>query len=259
MNNLMFINKIYCEPMTISKWAIEADYNIKDHVDLWRISISQVKEKIKSLLQYLTPEEMLKFSKLKKEGDRLRYLVGKSYLKILLSRYLKCNPMDISFKEGLNKKPMLNESHKINFNLSHSKNWVVFGLCEEELGVDIEFIDSNFDFIPIINNWFSTPETHYIENAYSPRHEFFKLWTRKEALLKATSVGMTQNLNAINCLDGTQYVPYEVGAGFSDWKIKSLIFEELYSLSVTYPVFYNHIRLFELQVASNPKIEDLKT
>ncbi|MDN3670063.1 4'-phosphopantetheinyl transferase superfamily protein [Echinicola jeungdonensis] len=252
MNNLMFINKIHCEPMSISNWTKEADYDIKDHVDIWRVSLNQIKDKLRALKRYLTLEEMFKFSKFKQEGDRLRYLGGKSFLKILLARYLKCSPMDISFKEGINNKPMLNEIHGINFNLSHSNDWVVFGLCEEELGVDIEFIDSNFDFIPIINNWFSTPETHYIENAYSPRHEFFKLWTRKEALLKATSVGMTQNLNVINCLDGTQYVPYEVGAGFSDWRIKSLFFEELYSLSVTFPVFYNQIRLFEPQVTSIP-------
>ncbi|WP_236252782.1 4'-phosphopantetheinyl transferase superfamily protein [Echinicola sp. 20G] len=245
MDSQLFISKIHCSTVLLPNWTVKSDFKIGENVDLWRVPVQKLKDKIDKILQLLTPQEFNTMNRYQKESDRLRYAIGKGFLKTLLSKYLNCEPEEVEFIEGMNKKPAIKNHRNFNFNISHSKDWVIFGFCSDELGVDIEFVDSKFDFLSLINNCFTKPEAHFIENAYSPRHEFFKLWTRKESLLKATSVGVVDNLNFINCLDGVQYIPYEVGGGFSDWKIKSLLMDEVYPISVSFPVRYRKLRFFE--------------
>ncbi|WP_052331425.1 4'-phosphopantetheinyl transferase family protein [Echinicola vietnamensis] len=246
MNSQLYISKIHCSTVLLPNWNPKSDYLIDDQIDLWRVSVKALMEELAPLQQYLTEQELTTMNRYQRESDRIRYIIGKGYLKVLLSKYLDKDPVEIEFIEGINKKPILKGDKKIHFNISHSKDWVIFGFCPDELGVDIEHVDSDFDFLSLINNCFTKPETHFIENAYSPRHEFYKLWTRKESLLKATSVGMVDNLHSINCLDGTQYIPYEVGGGFSDWKIKSLLMDETYFISLSFPVKYRKLRFFDV-------------
>lgn len=245
MNSSLYISKIHCSTVLLPNWSQESDYLINDHVDLWRVSVKKLMEEIDLLQGYLTEAEIQTMERYHKESDRTRYIIGKGYLKVLLAKYLDCKPEEIEFTEGINHKPILKDKKNIHFNISHSHEWLVFGFCTDELGVDIEYVNSEFDFMSMMNNCFTKPETHYIENAYSPRHEFYKLWTRKESLLKATSIGMVDNLHSINCLDGYQYIPYEIGGGFSDWKIKSLLMDELYLISLAFPVKYRKIRFYE--------------
>ncbi|GAB3646429.1 hypothetical protein GCM10028791_06580 [Echinicola sediminis] len=245
MNSQLFISKIRCSTLLLPNWDRESDFNINDHVDIWRIPVKKIQNQIQTVLKYLTPQETKMMKKLKKESERLQYAISKGFLKFLLSKYLNCPPSDLEISYGMNNKPFLKDNRDLYFNISHSHDWVIFAFCSEELGVDIEFIDSRIDFMPLIRNHFSGPETNFIESSYSPRHEFFKLWTRKESLLKATSLSMTENLNLINCMDGIQYIPYEVGGGFADWKIKSLLMDELYVMSISFPVHFRKIRFFD--------------
>ncbi|AWW31714.1 phosphopantetheinyl transferase [Echinicola strongylocentroti] len=247
MNSQLYISKIHCSTVLLPTWNQQSNYLIDEHVDLWRVSVKEVMNNLEQIQQHLTAQEIKTMNRYQRESDRVRYIIGKGYLKIFLSKYLNKAPIDIEFVEGINKKPILKDTRTIHFNISHSNDWVIFGFSRDELGVDIEYVDSGFDFLSLINNCFTKPEAHYIENAYSPRHEFYKLWTRKESLLKATSIGMVDNLHAINCLDGTQYIPYEVGGGFSDWKIKSLLMDELYFVSLSFPVKYRKIRFFDVK------------
>ena len=248
MNSQLFISKIRCSTVLLPNWAEKSDYNINDHVDIWRVPVQKITDKLHTVLKYLTPQETKRMKRHKKESERIQYVIGKGFLKLLLSKYLNREPMDIEFGYGMNNKPYIKDTRELYFNVSHSRDWVVVGLCSDELGVDIEFVDKKFDFFPLIETHFSSQEANFIENSYSPRHEFFKLWTRKESLLKATSLGMTGNLNLINCLDGIQYIPYEVGGGFYDWKIKSLLMDELYIISISFPVHLRKIRFFDASI-----------
>lgn len=246
MNSHLFISKIRCSTVLLPNWTDKSDFIIDDHVDIWRLPMDQIKTKIKSFLKYLSPQETKIMNRLKKESEKVHYILGKGFLKFLTSKYLDCAPMDIEIELGMNDKPYIKDVSEFNFNISYAQNWVIFGFCNEEVGVDIEYVDKKFDFFPLINEWFTKPEANFIERAYSPRHEFFKLWTRKESLLKATSLGTVDDLQMINCLDGIQYIPYEVGRGFTDWKIKSLLMDDLYLLSISFPVHLRKMRFFEI-------------
>ncbi|MFD2871056.1 4'-phosphopantetheinyl transferase family protein [Mucilaginibacter ximonensis] len=119
------------------------------------------------------------------------------------------------------------------FNISHSGNCVICcGTMEGKIGVDIEVIkpiDINYD------DYFTNTEQQNIRAAQNQQTEFFKYWTRKEAVLKAVGTGVYTPLLAINVSSdeviykGEHYYlsPLEVGPGFAG-HIASTLRQDIY-------------------------------
>ena len=103
---------------------------------------------------------------------------------ILLINNLKNKARYIYFNKK--EKPLLDD---ICFNLSHSKNYVLYVSSEDKIGVDIEEIDiKNID---ILNYAFTKDEIDYIKKEYATdniKEGIIKLWTIKEAVYKASGV-----------------------------------------------------------------------
>jgi 4'-phosphopantetheinyl transferase len=84
------------------------------------------------------------------------------------------------------------------FNISHSGDWVMFSYSDTEIGVDIEKNES-LAYTDMLNN-FHPAEKAFIEKAGNPHDAFYKIWVRKEALLKATGIGISEGLRSFNCV-----------------------------------------------------------
>lgn len=97
-------------------------------------------------------------------------------------------------------KPFIPDS-TLHFSLSHSKKLWCIGICNErELGVDIEELNVNIEYNEIAQNYFSNDEQKAVNQSLNPLNEFYKLWTRKEAVLKATGIGLNTDLCQIEVL-----------------------------------------------------------
>ena len=97
-----------------------------------------------------------------------------------------------------NKKPFLENGPC--FNISHSGNLVVVVFSDtHEVGVDIEHIQ-DIDAASIAGH-FHENEIHYLKNNHYNKELFYEIWTRKEALLKASGEGITNGLNKISVLE----------------------------------------------------------
>jgi 4'-phosphopantetheinyl transferase len=100
-------------------------------------------------------------------------------------------------------KPFLAQSalnSDLRFNLSHSGLIVAIALAHgREVGVDLEQIDRLADWSLLAERIFSSRELCELRAlpASKQREAFFNGWTRKEAYLKATSEGLTDDLPAI--------------------------------------------------------------
>ena len=96
---------------------------------------------------------------------------------------VKVNEEDIKFNKL--KKPYLENGPY--FNISHSKDCVVFVKSEKPIGIDIEYV--NEKNLNILNYAFSESEREYILNSnddLSQIERLTKLWTIKESLFKAS-------------------------------------------------------------------------
>ena len=94
----------------------------------------------------------------------------------------------------------------LDLSLSHSGRWVGVALCKTgRVGLDVETVR---EVSPsLARRCLSGPELAWLQQvAPGParNHRFFRLWTAKEAFLKATGVGLATDPRSItlDCTDG---------------------------------------------------------
>ncbi|HJP92705.1 MAG TPA: 4'-phosphopantetheinyl transferase superfamily protein [Pyrinomonadaceae bacterium] len=176
----------------------------KGEVHVWRIELEQSNELLEKFRVTLDPDELERARRFHFEKHRRHFIVGRGFLRDVLSRYLKIEPGALIFSYGAYGKPALageHENSKVRFNMSHSHNLALLAITEEKhLGIDIEHIRSDFASGEIARRFFSRIEVESF-NALQPGEQvaaFFRCWTRKEAFMKATGKGMSQPLDAFD-------------------------------------------------------------
>lgn len=111
-----------------------------------------------------------------------------------LSEYLKCLPTELVFAKEASQRPIC-ISHPIDFNISHSGDWLIIGISSQRIGVDIERLKSQRKVEAIAQRYFHHQE--YQDLLYSDdfTQNFYQLWTLKESIVKYTGEGIAQGLN----------------------------------------------------------------
>ncbi|MCF2969649.1 4'-phosphopantetheinyl transferase superfamily protein [Synechococcus sp. Nb3U1] len=142
----------------------------------------------------LSPEEQSRAERLQLEADRHRFLASRLFLRMLLSQYSGFPPESIRIEHSPRGKPYWRDPPQpIQFNLSHSHKQILVALVlRHRIGVDLEWIRPVPRWQAIAQRYFSVAEQAHL--AHCPDGErdrlFFQIWTRTEALLKATGVGL---------------------------------------------------------------------
>ena len=109
----------------------------------------------------------------------------------ILSEYTTTPPEDIQFTYGVYGKPSL-ESGNVRFNLSHSGDRVAVAVATVEVGIDIECMRNDLDFLEIAKYFFSPKEYAVLAQAEDSMAEtFYRVWTCKEAYMKARGMGFS--------------------------------------------------------------------
>jgi 4'-phosphopantetheinyl transferase len=152
------------------------------------------------LLSYLDDAEKGTALGFKNDQSKKQFILAHSMLRYLLSGLLNCPLDEIIFDLSSSKKPFIRHPHtSLHFNISHSGSKVIIALhAEEEIGVDIERKDNRFDYPAFAAAHFSTGEKKLISTQHQSEaiENFYAVWTRKEAWLKLTGEGLTDNLFA---------------------------------------------------------------
>ena len=132
------------------------------------------------------------------DKDKKQYIVARGLLREILGYYLCLDPSHITFGYTKSGKPYLaNQSGNsaLRFNLSYSCGLALVGITSgKEIGVDVERIDPEMRYKDIAKRFFSRKE--FAELLAQPenmqRREFFRMWTFKEAFIKATGKGLVE-------------------------------------------------------------------
>jgi 4'-phosphopantetheinyl transferase len=220
---------IFCEQISPIWQKGFLNYSEKQ-VDIWKINVQNYNPIPENIL---SKDELLKASRFLHSKDRASFVSRRAALRILLSRYTDIPPSGIEFIAGKNKKPELrSELNKIRFNVSHSGELILIAISDTEIGVDIERIEPSFNYSDILRHSFSEQEINQIEQAADSRDLFFRLWTRKEALAKASSKGLDDELRDIPCLDGWNNVNEELIGVSGNWQLQSFNIDHEYIGSI---------------------------
>lgn len=178
----------------------------QDEIHLYLIRISDYLESHVYFRSLLNPEELLRAGRYHYQKDRLRMITSRAVQRIILSRYLKMPPSHLIFETGPHNKPKLQgTSDWLHYNISHAEEYILMALSIEPVGVDIEYINSDFKFREVLDGNFNELEINSIHRE-NPIDRFFELWTRKEAYFKATGLGVNDGFARLMSLEGIHSV-----------------------------------------------------
>jgi 4'-phosphopantetheinyl transferase len=131
-------------------------------------------------------------------ADRRRFLARRGLLRTLLAGYLRKRPEDLRFACDEKGKPRL-PGEDVRFNLSRAGDGVLIGFTRgPDIGVDVERVKDGYTGEEIAGKFFAPSETAALTALpESSRSEaFFRVWTAKEAYLKARGDGLAYPLDA---------------------------------------------------------------
>lgn len=145
-------------------------------------------QKIQQLFQLMNKEKVNRIRRYKKR-DQYRSVLGEMIVRMYVKNH--ANVSDMLFKQNEYGKPFL---EGVEFNISHSSDWVVCAISTYEIGIDIEK-KVNLD-IDIINHFFHPAEINWINKGTDGErlNRFYYLWTKKESFIKSVGKGLYMDL-----------------------------------------------------------------
>lgn len=186
---------------TAPDWKAFSGFPIlhKNEVYVFSFSLNQFDRLIQPhYTSVLTNNELETAMRFRYTKDQQRSISGKYICRTVLAQFLDTPPAQIEFGFSLYKKPVIKG---IEFNISHSGDYILFAVSPVPVGIDVEFISADFPYQHIIPGHFNTAETAFIcEGGTAELLNFYTLWTRKEAILKATAEGLVDKLNEVESL-----------------------------------------------------------
>ena len=121
-----------------------------------------------------------------------KYLVEQAFQVFYPFRNLDWNTL----KKNKNSKPFLEESD-FHFSSSHSGDLcVVAANVEYECGIDTELLKP-ID-ITLYKDFLHAEEWDHLQSSGNLQKDFYAMWTRKEAVLKAAGLGIAKDLSEVN-------------------------------------------------------------
>ena len=123
------------------------NYNIaltRSEIQIFFLFVNEHAGKLPEYEQILQPEELSHASRFFKPEDRKKFIVGRGVLKQLSGIYVASAPELICIVRDENKKPVLKDYRHLHFNISHSKDCIVFAFSHCATGIDIEYLNNDF-------------------------------------------------------------------------------------------------------------------
>lgn len=170
---------------------------------VWRVDLSLGTALPPERTAWLSDEERVRGDRFLRTEDRARFVESHAALRLILAGYVNRRPQDLSFVQEADGKPVLASHHRagLHFNLSHSGSFALVAVSTETpIGVDVEAIRPVGDPLAIARAHFHPREiTALVQMPRSLQASaFFRLWTRKEAVVKALGTGLMHPLDGFD-------------------------------------------------------------
>lgn len=170
-----------------------------DDVHLWfsfhdELGLAAIPQRYRELL---SADELTKASKFFFETDRFQYLLTRTLVRTVLSRYVPLPPSAWRFEANSFGRPSIIAAQLaampgLSFNLSHTRGLVILGVTRgARLGVDTENVLRQ-PRLELAQRMFATDEAsalRMLPPAAQP-DRFYRLWTLKESYIKARGLGL---------------------------------------------------------------------
>lgn len=182
----------------------------------------------------LIGEERLRLRSFQNPAAARTFGAGRTALRALLGRYLGRPAAAVDLVSGPHGKPALaGDAPALAFNLSHAGDTLLVALAlgndqRVDLGVDLERAPAPEGFRDVARSYFAAAEARGLDALPDAEAgaRFLRLWTRKEAVVKAAGLGMSLPPDRVRVSHGAGDarildLPPDQGV-LSDWSLHDL-------------------------------------
>lgn len=144
------------------------------------------------------------YTKIREEykGAHMEHMIAEKLLEIGLKKEFG---IDLEYEpraEGEHGKPFLSYRPAIHYNISHSGEYVVCVLADEEVGIDVQ-IHRKANYERMLERMVTDEKRREILAGPDVEKEFFTQWVLREAYIKWTGEGLSRDLRNISMEEGT--------------------------------------------------------
>jgi len=163
------------------------------------VDLRPSRERLARLTAAFTQRERERAAQFATDEWRERWSAGRGALREVLGRALGIEANTVRLRYGAHGKPELDPASaplaaELRFNISHSAERALIALARVEVGADVEHLKRRRTD-DIARRFFAPGEQQRLFAFAGPEREaaFFRLWTCKEAFLKATGEGLSRS------------------------------------------------------------------
>jgi 4'-phosphopantetheinyl transferase len=172
-------------------------------IAVWEIDLLAIPSEVEAYRALLSRDEIGRAERFRFDRDERRFIVARAGLRLLLGQQLGIPANQLRFAYGPFGKPVLARptSPKLHFNLSHADERALVAVSARyPVGTDIERIRDIPDLMSVVRGVFRPNEIDHLQRQSGDqrKREFFRIWTAKEAVLKATGQGLSGTPLAID-------------------------------------------------------------
>jgi 4'-phosphopantetheinyl transferase len=167
-----------------------------NEVQVWRLNVTAPASCRLDGADLLSGDEQTRAARLRFVRDRDRFRRSRAALRLLLAAYTGIDPAQVLFRQSDHGKPYLDpdgRSPDIRFNVSHSRDMALFAVAwQREVGIDVEYIRPLDDLGALMTQICTAEEQAELDavSAAERGRAFLRLWTYKEACMKAAGMGL---------------------------------------------------------------------
>ena len=169
----------------------------EDEAHIWNFDMDKYLNQIDEFVDFLSNDELVRASKFHFDRDKNWFIISRGLLRVFLNFYSTIPAKEIKLITNDFGKPSIslaNDSTKLQFNLSHSKNFLSIGFSNDnQIGVDVELMKPLKNHLEIAKRFFSTSEVEQLISFPADKilDGFYSCWTAKEAVIKLSSEGLS--------------------------------------------------------------------
>ena len=174
-----------------------SEQKLKSIIDIWQTELTNQAASARHW-SFLSMAEQNKAKSIKLEIQRERYIEVRALLRCVLANYLVIQPQELVISLAKYGKPYLPEQEDVHFNISHSGDHLAISVTRNNaIGIDIEQWKKQANLQALVKRCFAREEKSYWQALPDEfkQYEFYRFWTRKEALVKATGRGIGLGLD----------------------------------------------------------------
>lgn len=201
----------------------------RERVDVWSFALPTGRAAPPEDLRLLAADERARAARLR--SGAAGWVAARAALRRVLGAHLGLEPERLRFTAGPNGKPALapHAGEDLRFSLSHSGAVALVAVrIGHEVGVDVEELRDDVDFGAVVRETFPASERRSFAAGAGAvsREAFFRAWTRREALAKATGRGLVAAPGAdealrfaVRDLDGVPGCAAAIASAGGDWSV----------------------------------------